>query len=479
MNGKAFGSVGAAVALAVGSALGQQAAASAEKPVEQEGPPLFAWGGDNRTRYEFMDNWPRGNAVTTTYDEYLRFRTRVWGELRPADELLLRVRLGNEFRSYRNSPANNSRNKFPDELYVDNLFAQWREDGWGLKVGRQEYLKGSYRILGDGTPGDGSRTIFFDAAMLTLDYGEKSTVDVFGTWNHYRDDMTVGRTATGVYDMTFMRRGDPYSKMDEGGAGVYAECREMDNLAIDLFWVWKKETSFHGGAERFPGRDFHTVGLRLMPKFNDWLSGELEAAYQFGRVDSQDARDVGGAPDPETGLPRTQEAFASRDISAGMAYAALVAKAADVAWTPSFRLAALYMSGDKDSYYATTDGSTETGWNPVFGRLPPGGDIPIYMYDVGRWSNLFHPHAEIGVVPAKGHPVTFEAGPMYAVEKDAGAEDHYRGLYVRTVYRFPLPEFAGVKFNGLVSGDVFEYGDYFDTEEDRATSVRLELNAKF
>jgi len=50
---------------------------------------------------------------------------------------------------------------------------------------------------------------------------------------------------------------------------------------------------------------------------------------------------------------------------------------------------------------------------------------------------------------------------------------------VRTVYRFPLPEFAGVKFNGLVSGDVFEYGDYFDTEEDRATSVRLELNAKF
>ena len=179
MNGKAFGSVGAAIALAVGSALGQQAAASAEKPVEQEGPPLFAWGGDNRTRYEFMDNWPRGNAVTTTYDEYLRFRTRVWGELRPADELLLRVRLGNEFRSYRNSPANNSRNKFPDELYVDNLFAQWREDGWGLKVGRQEYLKGSYRILGDGTPGDGSRTIFFDAAMLTLEELERVTG---GTW---------------------------------------------------------------------------------------------------------------------------------------------------------------------------------------------------------------------------------------------------------------------------------------------------------
>lgn len=465
MDGRTLGCVGAAMALAVGCVLGQQAA-GAETPVEREVPPLFAWGGDNRTRYEFMDNWPRGNVVTTSYDEYLRFRTRLWGEFRPADELLLRLRVGNEFRSYRNSPANNNRNKFPDELYVDNLFAQWRQDGWGLKIGRQEYLKGSYRILGDGTPGDGSRTIFFDAVVLTLDYGRKSTVDVFVTWNHYRDDLTVGGTALGVYDMTFMRRGDPYSKMDEGGAGVYAEHRELDNLPIDLYWIWKKETSFHGGAERFPGRDFHTVGLRLLPKFNDWLSGELEAAFQFGQVDSQAARDE-------------QKAFASRDIAAGMAYAALVAKAADVTWTPSLRLAALYMSGDKDSYYGTTDGSTETDWNPVWGRLPPAGDIPIYMYDVGRWSNIFHPHAEVGVVPAKGHPVTFEAGPMYAVEKDAGAESHYRGLYLRTVYRFPLPAFAGMTFNGLVSGDIFEYGNYFDTDEDRATSVRLELNTKF
>ncbi|MGI5869981.1 MAG: hypothetical protein ACOX9C_11125 [Kiritimatiellia bacterium] len=470
MNRKTIGSIGALFALALGGAAGQEAATHDAPPMEREGPPLFARGGDNRTRYELTDNWPRGSTVSTSYDEHLRFRTRLWGELRPADALLVRARIGNEFRSYRNSPANNSRNKFPDELYLDNLFVQWREDGWGLKAGRQEYMKGSRRILGDGTPGDGSRTAFFDAVVLTLDCGEKSSVDVFGAWNHYRDDITVGRAATGVYDLTFMRRGDPYSKMDEGGVGLYAECRELDALAIDLYWVWKKETSFHGGADRFPGRDFHTIGLRLLPTFNDWLSGELEAAWQAGRVDSQGARVAAGAE---------QDAFASRDISAGMAYAALVARPKDVAWSPSLRLAALYMSGDEDSYHATTDGSTDTGWNPVFGRLPASGDIPLYMYDVGRWSNLFHPHAEIGIVPAKGHPVTVEVGPMYAVEKDAGAESRCRGLYTRAVYRFPLPTLVGVKFNGLVAGEVFEYGDYFDTDESRATSVRLELNASF
>lgn len=478
MDARAWMGAGAAAVMAAGVALGQQAA-EGSKPAEPQGPPVFAWGGDNRTRYEYMDNWPRGSVATTTYDEYLRFRTRVWGEVRPADELTLRLRLGNEFRSYRNSPANNSRNKFPDELYADNLFAQWRDEGWGLKVGRQEIMKGSWRILSDGTPGDGSRTAFFDAAVLTLDIAERSTLDIIGTWNHYRDDMTVGRTATGVYDMTFMRRGDPYSKMDEGGLAAYAEIRELESLPFDLYWVWKKETSFHAGADRLPGRDFHTVGLRLMPTFNDWLSGELEAAGQFGGVDSQEARVDADAIDAATGEPRSQGALKSRDICAGMAYAALVGKAADVRWKPTLKLAALYMSGDKDRYYDTADGSTDTGWNPVFGRMPPAGDIPIYMYDVGRWSNLFHPHAEIGVTPAKGHQTTFEAGPMYAVEKDAGATDHYRGLYLRTVYRFPLPVLGGVKFNGLVSGDVFEYGDYFATDESRATSVRLELNAKF
>jgi hypothetical protein len=50
---------------------------------------------------------------------------------------------------------------------------------------------------------------------------------------------------------------------------------------------------------------------------------------------------------------------------------------------------------------------------------------------------------------------------------------------MRAVYKFPVPTVAGISFNGLISGDVFEYGDYFVTDEDRATSIRLELIAKF
>lgn len=451
-----IGAVGVALCLMAQGSSGQ------EVKVEQPEKAILTFGGDNRTRYEFMDNWPKGGGIVpgTSYDEYLRIRTRVWGEANFEDSLLLRIRLGNEFRSYRNSFANRQKNKFPDELYVDNLFAQYKTDAWSLKAGRFEMMKGANRVIGDGTAGDGSRTIYFNGAVMTYNLAQKSSVDFIGTWNHYRDDMTVGNPATGVYDLTFMRRGDPYSKMDEGMAGAYAEIREFAQLPYDLYWIWKKETSFHGGEKRYPGRDFHTIGFRMLPALNDWLSGEMEAAYQFGGVDSS-------------------EGFESRDISAGMLFGGLTATAKEMDWTPALKLGALYLSGDKDSYYSTTDGSTDTGWNPVFGRLPPAGDIPVFMYDVGRWSNLVHLNAEVSVIPSKGHKVSFEAGPMYAVEKDYGATDNYRGLYLRTVYMFPLPTVAGISFKGLVSGDVFEYGDYFDTNEERATSVRLELGAKF
>lgn len=455
MNSNYLKAVGLAVCVVARCSFGQQAEAFSAKEV-------LTFGGDNRTRYEFMDNWPKAGTTKpgTSYDEYFRFRTRVWGKAQINDELSTTIRLGNEFRGYNNSPLNNNRNKFPDELYLDNLYGEWKQDRYDLKIGRQGFMKGPGRVLADGTPGDGSRTAYFDGAVFTLNVSAKSFVDFMGTWNHYRDDTPIGSTSQGVYDLTKIRSGSPYSKMDEGGLVAYATVREIEALPFETYWIWKKETSFYSGEDRYPGREFHTMGVRLLPVFADWLSGEWESAYQFGGVDSA-------------------EGFKSRDISAGMVYGGLTAKAMAYSWVPSLRVGVLYMSGDKDSYYKTTDGSTDTGWNPVWGRIAYSSDIPVFMYDNARWSNLLYPHAEIAATPAMNHVVSLESGPMYAVEKDLGATDDYRGLFVRSKYTFPLPTVAGISMNGLVSGDILQYGDYFDTKEDAATSIRFELNAKF
>ena len=197
-----------------------------------------------------------------------------------------------------------------------------------------------------------------------------------------------------------------------------------------------------------------------MPKLTDWLSAEVEAAYQFGEVDSLGE-------------------FESRDIRAGMVYAGLTGKAKDFSGSPSLTLAVLYLSGDEDSYYKTKDGSTDSGWNPVFNRDAWFSNIGGDMYDECRWSNLIYPHAEIRVKPADGHSVTLQAGPMYAAEKDNDAVDSYKGFFASAKYGFPLPTIAGIKMNGAVAGEIFDYGDYYEAAEDAATWLRFEVKAKF
>ena len=446
----------------------------------QEAPKNIEFGGDIRARYEFKDNWPeKGKATASSaYEDYLRFRTRVWGKAKIGDELTTYIRLGNEFRNYRNSD-DNSKQEFPDELFLDNLYGEWKNDSFGVKLGRQDITKGAGRVIADGTPGDGSRSTHFDAGVLTLNFAEKSSVDFIGTWNHYRDDLSLGETEGGVYDMTKIKSGDPYSKMDEGGLIAYATINEFETMPFETYWVWKIEEDFRSKDETYPGRDFHTAGIRLTPQLTEWLSAEVEAAYQFGEIDSQGEIYFPGEVDEVTGAPRKQSALKSRDISAAMLYAGLTGKAKDMAWSPSLTLGMLYLSGDEDSYYKTKDGSTDNGWNTVFNRETMIGNIPEGMYDTSRWSNLIYPHVKMDVKPAKGHSVSVETGPMYAAEKDNGATDDYRGLFAKAKYGFPLTTVAGITMNGALVGEVLDYGDYYADAEDAATWFRLEISAKF
>lgn len=422
----------------------------------------FDFGGDIRARYEFKDNWPgKGKAEAgSSYEDYLRFRTRVWGEAKAGD-FTSRIRLGNEFRDYSNA-SNNKKQEFPDELFVDNLYIDWSGDVYGARIGRQDIKLGGGRLIADGTGGDGSRTTFFDAVVLSRKFGEekKSKVQLLGTWTHYRNELGVGDSEGNIYDMTAIKSGNPYSGMDEYGAGAYVTVNEFAELPFEIYWIWKMEEDFHSKEEKYPGRDFHTAGFRVMPKLNDWLSAEVEAAYQFGQADSMDG-------------------FKSRDISAYMLYAGLTGKASDTPWNPKLTLAALYLSGDEDSYYKTTDGSTDSGWNPVFNRTSWLGEIASGMYDGYRWSNLIYPHAELDVEPLKGHKVTLTCGPMYAAERDNEAADDYKGLLAKAKYAFPLPELAGIKLGGAVLGEMLDYGDYYETTEDAATFLRFEVTAKF
>ena len=443
----------------------QKEAGQAEKKSELD----FDAGLDFRFRYEFKDDWmDKGKtSVSPKYEDYYRMRTRVWGKATFGDDLGAYLRLGNEFRDYRNSDGNKHKNEFPDELYIDNFYFDFNNigDRVDLRVGRQDIKEGAGRLISDGTPGDGSRSTYFDAIFAKVKMLEKSDIDLMGTWNTYRDDATLGNP-NDIYDNTKIKSGSPYSEMDEKGLMAYFHYNEIEDFPMEFYWIWKQETRFYDKETRYPGRDFHTMGTRLMPKINDKLSAEFEAAVQLGQTDGQSGME-------------------GRDIAAWMTYAGLTYSEKEVFGKPKLTGALLYLSGDEDSYYKTTDGSTDTSWNPVFNRSTWFSEICSGMYDQYRWSNLIYPHLEAGLEPYSKHKIKLQCGPMFAAEKDNGATDNYRGLYTQLRYDFPLLSKVFGKrgdVTGAVVGEAMYYGDYYAhdvADTDMATWLRFEINGKF
>lgn len=437
--------------------------------VEEKSVLDFDSGLDFRFRYEFKDGWmEKGKtAINPEYEDYCRMRTRVWGQATHGDDLGAYMRLGNEFRDYRNSEANKHKNQFPDEVFIDNLYFDFNNiwDRVDLRVGRQDVKEGSGRLISDGNPGDGSRSSYFNAILVKVKLLVNSDIDVMATWNPYRDDATLGNPYDN-YDLTKIKSGSPYSEMDEKGLMAYFHYNEVQDFPLEVYWIWKQETRFYDKSTRYPGRDFNTLGTRLMPKLTDTLSAEVEVAGQLGQTDEQSGMDT-------------------RDLAAWMAYAGLTYSDKAVFGKPQLTGAILYLSGDKDSYSKTSDGSTDSGWNPVFNRAAWFSEVASSMYDTYRWSNLIYPHLQAGIDPYSKHKIKLQCGPMFAAEKDNGAKENYRGLYTQVRYDFPLLSKVFGKrgdLTGAVVGEALVYGDYYAHDvvgTDVATWLRFELNGKF
>lgn len=452
-----------------------QGAFGAEEPKAQKQGWDWDAGADIRARYEFKDDWMKKNSTAVDPDsaDYYRLRTRVWGKVTHEDDFGAYLRLGNEFRGYHDpNSSDKNKNQFPDEVFIDNLYFDFKNigDRVDVRVGRQDVKEGAGRVVSDGTPGDGSRSAYFNAILAKVRMLEKSDVDLMGTWNPYRDDATLGNPYN-AYDLTKYKSGNlrdhRYSKMDEQGLMAYMHYNEVPDFPMEFYYIWKNETRFYDNkGNRYPGRDFSTVGTRLNPKLTDKLSAEVEGAVQAGRTDG------------ETG-------YAERDIFAWMGYGGLTYSEKDVVAKPKLTGAVLYLSGDKDSYYNTKDGSTDNGWNPVFNRTDSLSQIAANMYDNFRWSNLVYPHLALGLEPVAKHKVSMQTGPMFAAVRDNNATSGYRGYFTQLRYDFPLASHIFGKrgeVTGAVVGETFYYGDYYahDTADvDMASWVRFELNGKF
>lgn len=419
----------------------------------------LTYGGDIRIRQAHFDEIPivadPPGVTRGGENHFFRFRTRLWSQLDVDPSVHIYGRICNEFRDYID-PDNTAMDAM-DEIVLDNLYLDLVGlfgDKIDLRVGRQDLIYGTGKLVLEGTPKDGSRTIYMDAARLRWRAAEKTSIDLFGIYNQAENQLVVhsqDRDLTG-YDAGF-------NDGTESGGGLYVTNKDIERMPFEVYYLFKDESDWvNKVGTNQPGVEVHTAGFRLMPSTADQkLSASIELAAQQGEMD--DGVD--------------QEAY-------------MVDAVGKIA-APAIAASAKFSAG----YYMITGDDPETadkdeGWNPLWSRFPQYSELYVYAFDAeaaGRWSNVTLPHVGFEVGDPKKLGTKVLLGYMLAGEDDGPGDGKTRGWLgtVRTDFTIPISEKLLTK-NGRLFGhllaEVFSPEDYYNVD-DLAHFVRWEISYQF
>ncbi len=449
-------------------------------------PSKIRAGGDFRLREEHFDNIPiiadPPGVTRGGENDYFRFRTRLWAEGDPMENVTLRARVANEFR-YWNRPDMDDKPQrsswdFPDEWVFDNLYLDVRDlldKKLDLRIGRQDMIYGTGKVILEGTPKDGSRTIYFNAAKAVWKGIKDTSVDVFGIYNKSLDELAINDA-----DRDLTGKTSANDDITESGGGVYVKNHTMKVMPWEAYYIYKNESDWETSKSvqktdpvtGLPVVDeagaavmetvvtpvdelkVNTAGFRVMPEFGKSLSGSLEAAYQLG-----DQGDI--------------------DVSGMMVDALVTLRVGSENLNPSIAAGLYYLSGDDPS---TADDNE--GWNPLWARYPQYSELYVFAWDAeaaGRWSNLMMPHLDLSLTPARWLKTTAMVAYLGANEDNGPGDGKERGMLYTVKGEFTIAEkllTSKDKLAGHLWLEVLEPGDYYKVD-DTAYFARWELSYAF
>jgi hypothetical protein len=377
-----------------------------------------------------------GMPDTPTSRDALRLRVQIWAEAWFTPSFRGHVQFNHERIDFSNCESCVDRDR---EIVVEKLYVEAFDIAGapvGLRVGRQNLFYGDGLVMCDGTPLDGSRTLYVNAALLTFAIPQWA-VDVFAAANYQKEDLLP------VINEEHLK----LVETDECLMGIYARTMpyrgEERSFDLEPYFIIKRER-----AENWHDR-ISTIGARLVvPTRRTKL--RAEAAYQTGNKH----------PD------YTIESEA-KNISAfgGTAYF-------DVMLEQYYNLKVgagyVYLAGDNRK----THGKFE-GWNPVLGRWPQWSDLYIYTlipeYGVAYWQNIKFPLLQARIEPYEGFAFDARVLWMYANQPDPGlfcqiddlAEDPEsmkRGNLYALKFSYRLWE----RLSGHLLYEHFSPGGYYD-----------------
>ncbi len=443
-------------------------------------------GFDVRFRYENWDNlFTLGtNSSLNSFKDrsFFRLRVMLWDEVKFNNQTSLMVRLNTEPK-YQMGPYyhmlkdGTDRRKFDqDEVVIDNLYLDLKRVfglPLDLRIGRQDFLGkdmyGEGFLILEGTPGDGSKSFYFNAIKGVLTITPKNTVDIVLVRNTMRDVLLP--SIHPAYDdkpQAADNKGSLYIKhkkrltsSNELGFWVYSRNKFSNGLELEPYYIYKKEEEDcqYGGPQ--VASYLHNLGARAVYDFK-LAKVRAELVRQFGEYSNGTDRRAWG------GYVFVEKSFSSCPMK------------------PKVEIGYVYLSGDDPK------SKKDEGFNPLFSRNPNWNELIIYTYLLetmskagpipGYWTNLKMPLVNLYLTPLPNLSLQLGYQRLYADEKTRGLPTYVfsndgkdRGDLYLILAKCQFKK----GLTGMFQYEIFDPDDFYAKKAKTAHFLRAELRYRY
>jgi Alginate export len=242
---------------------------------------LVSLGGE--LRYRYMDESNRLRPGGPARANYQHWRWRQYADLKLDDSLRFYAELidasmfGNTL-----SVTGIDVNRWDlQNLFVDVKIAERDEKPVYVRIGRQELLYGSQRLI---SPLDWANTRRNFEGIKLFSRGETWDLDAFAT--RTLNTAIPGDGPVARFDNSF-----DSPNQNHTFSGAWLTYKGVKDQTWDLYWIWDWNRQQLAPRPRFPGGNRHTVGTRWLRNFPVTSEGEtpdyiwhadVEGGYQFG-----------------------------------------------------------------------------------------------------------------------------------------------------------------------------------------------------
>ena len=420
----------------------QPAAGSVDQAVDRIKNPFLGltWGADERVRNEYFNNAITLNEQAKGHEcDFMRYRSRLWATYSPNEFLEFNGRLAWEGRHYWQPSTKPEWDNGYGFVDTANFKLKSKEAGLTLTVGRQDIILGDGWLVLEGTPLDGSTSIYFDAARLTWDAKDlKTTFDGI---------LIDNRSSPDQWAPTINDADRAQIEQNELGAIFYASNKSIKDTTLEPYFIYKHDSARLKNGD---SGDIYTFGGRAERTFDANWKGRIEGAGQFGE--------------------KNNSALAAWGLLSRVTYS--FNDAYDNKLKGNFEA----LSGDNPST------KTNEQFDPLWGRWPQWSELYVYTYAgetrIAETSNLIRVGPGWQCSPVKNLGLFLDYNLLFAMQTPLAGkvpgfgDDLFRGQLFSLVTKY--------KFNRYVSGHIWteylEPGNYYTSPKgDGAVYFRVEL----